>query len=92
MFSRHFSSLLNTLKEKYKNPISSSTQNLQNSFGSTFRNEKYIWRDKNSEIELQKYSGGTTTEKSSIFFSLKSGEKEMSRLIKEKSKDKKSGF
>jgi hypothetical protein len=92
LFSTNFLSLLSTLKEKYKSPVTSTSQNLQNNFGSTFRNEKYIWRDKTSEIELQKYSGGYTSEKSSVYFFLKSGEKEMSRLIKEKSKDKKSGF
>lgn len=92
LFSTNYSSLLNTLKEKYKTPVNSSSQNLQNKFGSSFKNEKIIWRDKTSEIELEKYTGGYTSEKSSVYFFLKSGQKEMNRLIKEKSKDKKSGF
>ena len=92
LFSTNYLSLLTTLKEKYKTPVSSSSQNLQNNFGSSFRNEKTIWRDKTSEIELQKYTGGYTSEKSSVYFFLKSGEKEMNKLIKEKLKDKKSGF
>ena len=92
LFSTNYLSLLTTLKEKYKTPVSSSSQNLQNNFGSSFRNEKTIWRDKTSEIELQKYTGGYTSEKSSVYFFLKLGEKEMNKLIKEKSKDKKSGF
>lgn len=92
LFSTNFTSLLVTLKEKYKNPVSSSSRNLQNNFGAGFRNEKYIWRDKTSEIELEKYTGGYNSEKSSVYFFLKSGEKEMGRLMKEKSKVKKSGF
>ena len=91
-FTTSYQSTLSALIEKYKKPFSSSSQNLQNRFGSNFKNVKTVWRDKTSVIELQKYSGGYTSEKSSLIFFFKSGESQLNKLANEKYKDKKNAI
>ena len=93
MKSTNFKSLLETMKEKYKNPISSSRNNLQNSYGANFQNEEYFWKDKDSEIQLTKYSSNYSIENSSVYFYLTKGGEQLIRLRDEKkSQDKTKGF
>ena len=91
--STNFKYLLETMKEKYKNPIDSSKVNLQNGYGVNFQNEEYFWKDKDSQIELEKYSGNYSLENSSVYFYLIKGGDELVRLRKEKKlQDKTKGF
>ena len=91
--SSNFKLLLETMKEKYKNPINSYKTNLQNGFGVNFQNEGYFWKDKDSEIQLEKYSGNYSLEDSSVYFYLTKGGEELIRLRNEKKLEEKTrGF